>query len=95
MPRWVLAKYFDQTSERLLVHDYKETEIRKMESKENAKLVDRIEINLKSFEDLVTALNHMLENGLSIYLDKLFVPFVGDWPTKLLHNCNNLRLSNF
>ncbi|XP_065067660.1 uncharacterized protein LOC135693193 [Rhopilema esculentum] len=84
MPDWVLAKYFDQTSERqrLLVHDYQQTEIRKMRSMENTKLVDSIEINLKSFEDLVTALNHMLENGLSIYLDKFFVPFVGDWPTQ-------------
>ena len=85
MPDWVTAQYFDQCAERqrLLVHDYQQTEVRKMRSMENTKLVDSLEIPLKSVTDLVTALRHMLDIGLSVYLEKFFVPFVGDWPTQL------------
>ena len=84
MPDRVTAKFFDQEAERqrLLVHDYQQTEMRKLRSMANTKLVDCLEIPLKSFQDLVTAINHMLENGLSIYLDKFFVPLIVDWPTQ-------------
>ena len=84
MPDWVTAKYFDPAAERerLLVHDYQQTEIKKMRSMKDTKLVDSLEIPLKSFQDLISALTHMLENGLSTYLEQFFVPFVGDWPTQ-------------
>ena len=84
MPDLVTAQYFDQAAERqrLLVHDYQQTEIRTLRSMENIKLMDCLEIPLKSFADFVTALRHMLDNGLSTYLAKFFVPFVGDWPTQ-------------
>ena len=84
MPDMVTTQYFDQVAERqrLLVHDYQHTEIRKLRSMESTKLVDSLEIPLKSFADVVTTLNLMLDNGLSIYLAKLFVPFVGNWPTQ-------------
>ena len=50
MPDLVTAQYFDQVAERqrLLVHDYQQTEIRKLRSMENTKLVDCLEIPLKS-----------------------------------------------
>eukprot|EP00794_Sanderia_malayensis_P004306 gene4306-4876_t len=37
---------------------------------------------LKSFQDLLAAVKYMLENGLSLYVAKFFLPFVGDWPTQ-------------
>ena len=41
MPDWVLAKYFDPEAERhrRLIHNYQQTEISKMRSMENTKLV--------------------------------------------------------
>ncbi len=53
-----------------------------MRSMDNTKLVDSLDIPLKSLKDLSTALTYMLENGLASYLDKFFLPFVGDWPTQ-------------
>ena len=84
MPDWVVAKYFDPASERqrLVIHDYQQTEIQKMRCMDGCKLVDCIEAPLKSSADILSALNYMLANGLSIYLDKFLVPFVGDWPTQ-------------
>ncbi len=37
---------------------------------------------LKSYEDILVAFNHMLSNGLEIYLQKFLAPFMGDWPTQ-------------
>ena len=48
----------------------------------DSKLVDCFEMPLKSFQDLLAAVNYMLKNGLSLYLAKFFVPVVGDWPTQ-------------
>ena len=44
MPDWVLAKYFNPQTERqrLLVHDYQQTEIPKMICMENIKLTDSL-----------------------------------------------------
>ena len=84
MPNWVVAKYFDPNFERqrLMVHDYQQTELRKMRCMDGCKLVDSIELPLKSSADILSAFNHMLPNGLSIYLDQFLAPFVGDWPTQ-------------
>eukprot|EP00112_Aurelia_sp_Birch-Aquarium-sp1_P011254 Seg2367.2 transcript_id=Seg2367.2/GoldUCD/mRNA.D3Y31 product="NIF3-like protein 1" protein_id=Seg2367.2/GoldUCD/D3Y31 len=84
MPDWIVAKYFDPASERqrLVIHDYQQTEIQKMRFMDGCKLVDCIEAPLKSSADILSALNYMLANGLSIYLSKFLVPFVGDWPTQ-------------
>ena len=84
MPHWVLAKYFDPEAERhrLLLHDYQQTEIQKMRSMENTKLIDSLHMPLKSYDDILIAFKHMLSNGLEIYLEKFLVPFMGDWPTQ-------------
>lgn len=84
MPDWVLAKYFDPEAERhrLLLHDYQQTEIQKMRSMENTKLIDSLHMPLKSYKDILVAFNHMLSNGLEIYLEKFLAPFMGDWPTQ-------------
>lgn len=84
MPDWVVAKYFDQEAQRhrLAVHDYQQTEIESMRKMDHCKLVDCIEFSLKSSLDILSAFEHMLSNGLSIYLDSFVAPFVGDWPTQ-------------
>ena len=82
MPDWVLAKYFNPEAERqrLLVHDYQQTENQQMRSMDNTKLVDSIKLPLKSCEDALVAINKMLTSGLDIYLNHFVGIFVGDWP---------------
>ncbi len=57
MPDWVLAKYFDPEAERqrLVLHDYQQTEIREMRCMDNTKLVDSLDLSLKSYTNLLTA----------------------------------------
>ena len=82
MPSWASAKYFDQEAERqrLLIHDYQQTENQHIRCMDNSKLVDSIELPLKSIENALTAINKMLTSGLEIYLKYFIAPFVGDWP---------------
>ena len=82
MPDRVVAKYFDPEYERqrLVVHDYQQTELEQMRRMDNTKLVDSIEFPLTSCENVITALNKMLSRGLRIYLNHFIAPFVGDWP---------------
>ena len=74
MPDWVVAKYFSPESERhrLAVNDYQQTELNEMRCMDNTKLVDSIEMPLKSCEDVLTAVNKMLSRGLQLYLDQFF-----------------------
>ena len=53
MPDWLQATFFDPESERyrLLAHDYQQHDIVKMRSIENCKLVDCVELPLKSYDD--------------------------------------------
>ena len=51
-----------------------------MRSMANCKLVDCIKLPLKSVEDFHSALEYLLESGLSEYINKFLVPFIGDWP---------------
>ena len=99
MPDWVLAKYFNPQAERqrLLLHDYQQTEIPKMRCMENTKLIDSLKLPLKSSDDLLFAFKHMLSNGLEIYLNDFVAPFMGDWPTQffmrqLVYNLNKVAL---
>ena len=82
MPDWVVAKYFDPEVERqrLLIHDYQQTEIQSMRNMDNTKLVDCIELPLTSREDVLAAVKKILSGGLEIYLNNFIAPFVGDWP---------------
>jgi hypothetical protein len=82
MPDWVVSKYFDPEAERhrLLVHDYQKTEIQQMRSIKNTKLVDSIELPLKSLDDVLTAVNKVLSSGLNKYLSQFIAPFIGDRP---------------
>ena len=77
VPDCVTAKYFDPATERrrLLVHDYQQTELKQMRSMDDTKLVDCLEIPVKSFHDLLSSVKFMLENGLTLYLDRFFVSF--------------------
>ena len=99
MPDWVLAKYFNPQAERqrLLLHEYQQTEIPKMRCMENTKLIDSLKLPLKSSDDLLFAFKHMLSNGLEIYLNDFVAPFMGDWPTQffmrqLVYNLNKVAL---
>ena len=82
MPDWVVAKDFSPESERqrLVTHDYQQTELEGMRCMDDTKLVDSIEMPLKSCEDVLTAVNKMLSSVLQLYLDNFISPFVGDWP---------------
>ena len=84
MPDWVVAKYFNPESERqrLVVHDYQQTELEQMRRMDNTKLVDSIELSLKSCDDVLNAINKILSGGLELYLDQFIAPFLGDWPTQ-------------
>ena len=64
----------------MLAHDYQQDEILQMRSMEECKLVDFVELPLKSYDDFHSALKIILENGLNLYLDQFVVPIVGDWP---------------
>ena len=82
MPDWLQAKFFDPESQRyrLLAHDYQQHEILTMRSMEECKLVDCVELPLKSIDDFQSALNITLESGMNLYLDQFVVPIIGDWP---------------
>lgn len=82
MPDWLQAKYFDPESQRnrLLAHDYQQHQILGMRSMENCKLVDCVELPLKSYENFRSALQVLLDNGLSLYMSDFVVPLIGDWP---------------
>ena len=47
---------------------------------EECKLVDCVEVPLKSYDDLHSALRIILDSGLRLYLYQFVVPIVGDWP---------------
>ena len=82
MPDWAVAQYFDPEVEkqRVAIHDYQQTELREMRCMDNTKLVDSLQLHLKSCTDVVTAFKHMLVNGLEDYLKQFVTPFPADWP---------------
>ena len=84
MPDWMRAKFFDPESERhrLLIHDYQQQEMKQLRSMENCKLVDSLEMPLKSYDNFRSALSLLLDSGLSSYLESFVVPLVGDWPAQ-------------
>ena len=99
MPDWVVAKYFDPEAERqpLAIHDYQQTDIREMQRMDNIKLVDSLNLPLKSYNDVLTAFNHMLANGLEDYLNHYAAPFPSDWPMQffmrqVIYNTNLVSL---
>ena len=83
MPDWMRAKFFDPESERhrLLIH-YKQQEMKQLRSMEDCKLVDSLEMPLKSYDNFRSALSLLLDSGLSSYLESFVVPLVGDWPAQ-------------
>ena len=84
MPVWLTAKYFNLESERrrLLINEYRHSEIQDMRSIKHCKLFDCIEMPLKPSSDFLKALQYMLENGLASDLREFDVPFIGDWPAQ-------------
>ena len=78
IPDWLVAKYFDpeEEKERIAIHDYQQTEIQEMQRIQNTKLVGSLKLPLKSYNDLLTAFNHMLANGLEESLYHSLLPFL-------------------
>lgn len=56
--------------------------MKQLRSMDNCKLVDSIEMPLKSYDNFRFALSLLIENGLSSYLQRILVPLVGDWPAQ-------------
>ena len=79
-------EYFDPEAEkqRVAIHDYQQTELKEMRCMDNTKLVDSLQLPLKSCTDVVTAFKHMLVNGLEDYLKQFVAPFPADWPMQFL-----------
>ena len=44
------------------------------------KLVDCVQLSLKSYDDFSSAIQILLGSGLSLYLEQFVVPIIGDWP---------------
>ena len=88
MPDWVVAKNFDLGAERhrLLIHDYQQTELQQIRciGCKNTKLVDSVELPLKSLDNVLTAVNKVLSSGQDIYLNQFVAPFIGDWRMQFL-----------
>ena len=61
---------------------------------EDCELVDSIKLPLKYVESFRTALEYLLENGLSIYIDTFLVPLIGDWLKKspTLSRCQTVNI---
>ena len=84
MPDWVVAKYFDPEAERkrLAVHNYQQAEIREMRCMQS--LFSSLNLPLKSYNDLLTAFNYMLANGLQYYLNHYSALFLVIGPCNCL-----------
>ena len=82
MPDWLQVKFSDLESQRYspLAHDYQQHEMLMMWSMGERKLVDCVELQLKSIDDIHSALKIMLESGLNLHLDQFVVPIIGEWP---------------
>ena len=65
--------------QRVAIHDYQQTELREMRCMDNTKLVDSLDLPLKSCNDVLTALQHMLANGFEDHLKEFVAPFPADW----------------
>ena len=49
---------------------------------DNTKLVDSIQLDLKSCDNILPAINKMVSSGLNVYLSNFIAPFVGENPCK-------------
>ena len=78
MPRWIRAAFFDPetTRKRLSDHDYyassSEAERRKIK---DCRLIDELELPLKSIHNFQFAAFHAIELGLGQYLEEMLSPF--------------------
>ena len=86
MPYWIRTAFFDPEMERLRVevHDYQahQTETKSMRKMDGCRLIDEIELPLKSFQSFHQAACHAVRKGLGIYLERFICPQPGDWPAQ-------------
>ena len=73
---WLNILTLRLSGKRLVVHDYQQTELQHMRSMDNTKLVDSIELNLKSCKDLFTAVKKILASGLEVYLGHFVIDII-------------------
>lgn len=86
MPFWIRAAFFDPEMERkrLEVHDYQQDQssARAMRKMKDCRLIDELELPLKSFENFLQAASHAVKCGLDHYLSLFICPQPGDWPAQ-------------
>ena len=85
MPLWIRAAFFDPEEERkrITVHDYQTNKsLTEQRAVKDCRLIDEIELPLKSFEDFHHAASHAVQRGLGEYLKNFICPQPGDWPAQ-------------
>ena len=77
MPPWIRAAFFDPETERhrVSIHDYQEQQsVRSMRKMVNCRLIDELEIRLKSFESFLEAAKYAVNHCLQKYLSSFICP---------------------
>ncbi|XP_065054170.1 uncharacterized protein LOC135682973 [Rhopilema esculentum] len=98
MPHWIRTTFFDPEMERKRMeeHDYQEQQscktIRQMK---DCRLIDELELPLKSFQNFLDAATHAVNQGLHLYLSSFVCPFVGDWPAQFFMRQVQYNLPSF
>ena len=85
MPHWIRAAFLDPEAERhrVGIHDYQQQQsVRGMRKMVHCRLIDELELPLKSFSDFLVAAKHAIHHGLGKYLSEFVCPQPGDWPAQ-------------
>ena len=85
MPHWIRVQFFDPAMERdrVDIHDYQaQSNVRELRKMANCRIVDELELPLKSFNCFLEAANHAVSLGLDKYLNQFVYPQPGDWPAQ-------------
>ena len=65
------------------MHDYQEQQLnRSMRKMKDCRLLDELELPLKSFDNFLKAATHAVNHGLHLYLSSFICPQPGDWPAQ-------------
>ena len=83
MPQWIRATFFGPEMERnrIGIHNYQEYKlIKQLRKMKDCRLIDELEIPLKSLENFCQPASHAVNQGLGRYLDTFICPQPGDWP---------------
>ncbi len=85
MPPWIRLSFYDPEMgrKRVDIHDYQaQNDIRKLRKMKDCRLVDELELPLKSPGNFLEAATHAVNLGLGNYLANFICPQPGDWPAQ-------------